>query len=218
MNRTGLCAVDYGVVDPETNERGEQAVTAPILGSAHKIVDWKVENTLSGHICHHTLGIICSDADALDFATVADAAWSDHMMGGACSVNYSYRGVDVIGETVTQSVARNLPGSGFTAGNPAQAILAKKITGVRGRANRGRMYLCGGFIPEGGVGPAGELLSGLTADTQSNLDALGSALASATAGFAPVILHGGSSDATPIVGLIVEPTVATQRRRLVRPA
>lgn len=92
------------------------------------------------------------------------------------------------------------------------AYLIKKITGVGGRRNRGRMYVPG--VPENVVDAAGNLLAAEIDAIQGMLGTWFTALQAITALGDPVILHNNSSTPTPITSFQCDPRIATQRRRM----
>lgn len=94
--------------------------------------------------------------------------------------------------------------------SPNNAYLVRKRTALGGRANRGRLYLPG--VDENNVNEAGQVgdtASGLIQDAIDDWEA-----ALETIEMPMVILHTGSGDPTPVTSLIVDNTLATQRRRL----
>lgn len=111
------------------------------------------------------------------------------------------------------TLAGSKAGSAITANT---AVLVKKLTGSGGRRNRGRM-----FFPcpvEGDVNHQGQLTNLARSEWEADVAKLlpGGVIHTAF-GFLgePVLLHeAGSQTPTPITGLVVDPRVATQRRRL----
>jgi len=105
---------------------------------------------------------------------------------------------------------------GTASGNtPPQncALLVKKRTGIGGRRGQGRMYIPPFAIDENAVGPNGVLLPGFLAQVQGGVNAVWGS------NFATYLLHSDSPspmDPTPINSLIVDRSIATQRRRLRR--
>ena len=101
------------------------------------------------------------------------------------------------------------------------SYLVHKRSSRAGRRGRGRLYLPG--IPEGNVAANGLIDSTHLANRQALLDTWIGRFGSGTAGNSPgdmVILHNypaadpPASDPTPVTTLILDPVVATQRRRL----
>lgn len=115
-------------------------------------------------------------------------------------------------------VVANISGTG-TAGevNPNTAALVRKNTNEGGRSGRGRFYWPG--VGEGDIGNAGVLTSAFIAGFPSKLTAFLGALDSAD--IPMVLLHSAASgipitDPLTVTSLTLDPTVATQRRRLRR--
>jgi hypothetical protein len=104
-----------------------------------------------------------------------------------------------------------------TAGGSAPpqncAILVKKRSAIPGRRGQGRMYIPPFLLSEGAVGNNGVLDTAFLAQVQAGINAwLGS-------NWATYILHGDeptTMDPTPITALVVDRSIATQRRRLRR--
>jgi len=95
---------------------------------------------------------------------------------------------------------------------PQVAYLVKKLTALGGRKNRGRMYLPG--PNESKVDADGSVISAFISSSQSSLDNFMTDTGAADIGI--VILHTDLSTPTDVTSLVMEPKVATQRRRLKR--
>lgn len=93
---------------------------------------------------------------------------------------------------------------------PNVTYLIKKLTGLSGRRNQGRMYLPG--PPEGAITAGGSLSGPGRAAAQDAVNDWVAALDGVDLGL--ILLHSDSSVATSIYALSVESKVATQRRRL----
>jgi hypothetical protein len=120
-------------------------------------------------------------------------------------------GPDNTGPSWDEAAALN--GSGGSSVGPNTAFLVHKATAFGGHAGRGRMYLPG--VPEASVDSPGTLAAGVASAINSDLTTFFNALT--TAGIPMVLLHGDSSPLvtpTPVTGIQVATTVATQRRRL----
>lgn len=96
---------------------------------------------------------------------------------------------------------------------PNSAVLISMSSGLTGRSNRGRVYLPG-CLYDDTVADGGQLDLTSLANLQDSWDALEVILDGLAASF--VILHSDSSDPTPVTASVVQPLVATQRRRLRR--
>lgn len=96
---------------------------------------------------------------------------------------------------------------------PNTAVLVRKVTALGGHAGRGRWYWPG--IIETQVGSNGFLTPAKLSDWQDAFDSFFTFLEASD--FPPVLLHGEESPLstpTPVTRFIVDPRVATQRRRL----
>lgn len=91
------------------------------------------------------------------------------------------------------------------------AVLVRKTTASPGRSGRGRMFLPPLILAEGEVSSNGMIQTNLLGVYQTRIN-------NAFLGDGFVILHDsetpGNLAPTPITGLILDPQVATQRRRL----
>lgn len=98
---------------------------------------------------------------------------------------------------------------------PNVAILWNKITALGGRRNRGRAFIPPYAPGEGSVDGLGVINSGVVSATQTLYDA--SFVAAASGGYEAVLFHQTAPfTPTPIVNFVMQPLVATQRRRLRR--
>lgn len=106
-------------------------------------------------------------------------------------------------------------GQGDPTGAPNLAFLIRKETAIGGRAGRGRMFLPG--VPETSVDPGGQITSTAVTNLQGQLDNF--LLELEGVDLPLVVLHSAGSPIstpTPITGLSVQTTGATQRQRLRR--
>lgn len=114
----------------------------------------------------------------------------------------------------------NLGGTGLWESPPTNcAVLVQKRTSVAGRNQRGRMYIPPTVVSEANVDTVGVI-----ADTPLGVMNVAWAeqyLAMVDAEFLPYLLHGGTKadpthapPPTAITSFLVEPMIATQRRRL----
>lgn len=96
---------------------------------------------------------------------------------------------------------------------PNVAYLVKKITGLGGRKGRGRMFLPG--VARGGINSDGTLSTSNLADLNTRVEDFREAIRSITGVEETYLFHSSSlDDPTEITQLVVDPLVATQRRRL----
>lgn len=94
---------------------------------------------------------------------------------------------------------------------PQVSLLVRKVTGARGRRNRGRQYWPMLLGDESTAG-TGEILPTARDGFQTGFDAFFDALTEL--GIPPVILHNDGSTPTAMTNYLVEAKIATQRRRL----
>lgn len=102
--------------------------------------------------------------------------------------------------------------AGATMAPPNVCLLVEKNTNLGGRQGKGRMFLPG--VPEGDVGNGGALGNEILTAFQTILGELAANLIAED--LPPVLLHGNALAPTPVVNFSLDPTAATQRRRLRR--
>lgn len=104
-------------------------------------------------------------------------------------------------------------GNGASTGvTPAVSVMVKKVTAFGGKAGRGRMFVPG--LVEGAVTAAGLIDTSPLAAWQAEADEFFDACVAID--LPPVLLHGEGSPLvvpSPVLSLVVDPRVATQRRR-----
>ncbi len=146
---------------------------------------------------------------------IADAWESEVMTGADISNNLLFKGVDATEDAahLLGSDSRSVTGpSSDKSTLPQVAVLVRKISGLGGRANIGRMYMPGctdATFEEGGF-----LLSAAQARLQEDFDNF---LNSIEASDLPMhILHADGSALAPaeVISLSVQSVAATQRRRI----
>lgn len=117
-------------------------------------------------------------------------------------------------EKASESTLGEIDGTGSAAMCPPNtAYLVKKNTALRGRENQGRFYLPG--VAESSVDSNGNLSSGTISGLGGELEDFRENVVSALgSGETIVILHSTSADPTPVQNFVLQPVVATQRRRL----
>lgn len=111
-------------------------------------------------------------------------------------------------------LAAGLPGgTSGSALTPNTALLVKKLTATGGRSGAGRMFWPG--VPEGTVTDNGSVPGGALATIQTRFDDFFDYM---TDHFVPLVLLHAEASLSPylITALSVQPTAATQRRRLRR--
>lgn len=138
----------------------------------------------------------------------------------AMCTGWSYLGVRVteMDDTGPLSGEASTLVVGTNSGNPMTpnvAVLVRKSTALGGRRNRGRSFIPPTFPGEENVGPSGTIAAPQLSSLNTWWQGLYADLA--TAGLPAVILHSQVPfTPTPVTGVIVMGTVATQRRRLRR--
>lgn len=170
-----------------------------------------------------TLGLnieVWTGTTPADLADCVVNAWVDALMPGMfvdemvlSAVNVKFgpndTGADGGG---TYSV---VGGDGGSAVPPNTSLLVKKQTGFGGRTGRGRMFIPG--LPETQVTDAGTVSSTWVSDLTTRLEDFRTS--TEWFGAVPTLLHSPDSPVLvpmPIVALVPDNKVATQRRRLRR--
>jgi hypothetical protein len=91
-------------------------------------------------------------------------------------------------------------------------LLVRKVTATGGRKGRGRMYIYPAGTDESVVDRVGVIGSLEVAAEQAKWDQVFAAVSLAELDF--VLLHSDATAPSPITSLVVDPRIATQRRRL----
>lgn len=142
--------------------------------------------------------------------------WDDFMPTG-----YTIPGAILrVGQDGTDPVtfeSNNAAGTGAGGAGvfpPNTAMLVQKRTGLGGRRNRGRMYIPA-VVPEAGADNAGLIDPTYLAGRQTAATAFLAAVAAVSGVGTMVVLH-SEAPSTPagVTSLVVDPRLATQRRRL----
>ena len=166
-----------------------------------------------------TLGVALANpaAGPDDVATTAAAGWTSSIRNEQvseitlASVLVKF-GPNDLGPSTEQPVGLAGTAAAGSAA-PNTAVLVRKVTALGGHAGRGRMFIPG--ILETQVGSNGFITPSALTGWQDELDNFFTFMEASD--LPPVVLHSeGSPLSTPteIVQLIVDPRVATQRRRL----
>lgn len=128
-----------------------------------------------------------------------------------CCEAYTLERIEMRSDTLVEERVVSYKGDTTTPHPPPQvAALVSLTTGLPGRTNRGRIYWPG-VVPEASSDANGIIEPTKLAQLQNIWDAFAGFLDGLSA--APVILHSGSSDPTPVTNGVVRQSVATQRRR-----
>jgi hypothetical protein len=173
------------------------------------------------HECIVTLGAHDTAAaggqDMLDAFVSAWTGTGDFLAAAAMSNEWVFRNLSLLynnaGSFEVFDALFNRTGTIVSSSMPPNcALLIKKVTGLAGRANRGRMYMPPFSLSEGSIDKLGAM-------AQAVADVVTSFAQSARTqmianGHDPVILHHSAATPTPIIDLVCETTIATQRRRL----
>lgn len=139
---------------------------------------------------------------------VGDAWISNYQPVTASSVTLAA----VAAETAENSIEIPVGESGDSTSfdnDTYEALVVKKITALKGRKHRGRMYLpgllsAGSVLIDGTLGPS--TVAALQTPTSAFFADLGAA-------GVPELLHSDATDPDAILGLVVSPRVGIQRRR-----
>lgn len=164
------------------------------------------------HIRTHSSGSAPSDIFELLQDTVVTNMWASC---GAGTVIYQVDIIPLDGTTGTESFTTGSSGQWLGGGVgdvlPAVAVVVKLSTGLRGRSNRGRVFVP--FTSEAGV-TAGELNGGTQAIQQTAWESFVSGLESdGTTPSSLVVASYKMSFATNVHSVLVETPLGTQRRR-----
>lgn len=168
------------------------------------------------------LGISWDDAVFLgDVAEDIRAVW-ETIMVPSLGITYTFQGVTAVGTTsggieVAAEAMDPAPGTSATAKLPQNcALLVKKTTGLRGRSNRGRMFVPG-HLSDDVVDDTGTIASGTVTAYQTALTNVRTTVEALAGVTALALLHTSAAETpTLITELVVDPVIATQRRRLRR--
>lgn len=175
----------------------------------------------------------------VDVANRIRSAWQSEILQPVQGNNVTYLGVrvafgqdggdDLVFEIPADGAIPVIGGQGAANMTPNNAILVRKLTGLGGRRNRGRMYIPG--VPEGSYDNSGIILPGAKVQIQAALDAFVEDLGLAGLGGPStiVILHPArpgyfrrdgtfydgvpAAPPTPVTALLVDDRIASQRKR-----
>jgi hypothetical protein len=155
--------------------------------------------------------------DPADCVQVLDA-WAAEIMPLVCSNwTYVYGMARVQAGLITEKIYTTAGTGGATPAPPNVAVLARKVTSLPGRANKGRMYIPGPL--ETNIDGTGLMTAGTIASYDSRFTNFLAAIAAAPAGgFGLMVILHNQSVSTPaptnVDQLKCMQLVATQRRRL----
>jgi hypothetical protein len=187
-----------------------------VIPAAIKI---EILGTIAGRQCANVMGGLntggagATQTQLLAMADVIQTTWRSTFLP-LFSDAYTYRETRLtsLNTATSPQVTVTNPGNGTkqNAGSPQIAQLIKLLTAVRSRSGRGRVYL----PPpgDGDVNSSGVLLPQQVTDLTSAFTTLRTNMLNA--GLEHAVLSRTKSVATVVTGFVVDPKVATQRRRL----
>jgi hypothetical protein len=141
--------------------------------------------------------------------------WLSQFPAGNMALEWKYLGavlrVGTGGAPVIVEAPRNVSGTGAGQSPPSNcALLVKKRTALGGRSGRGRMFVPVTSVGEGGISPTGQIESSIVAALQGAWTAMFGEMSF-------FLFHDAASPVlspTAITSLLVDPKLATQRRRM----
>lgn len=170
----------------------------------------------TGSSVRASCAMACHPTGAIDFGAIAVTsaeAWANNLAAiSASSITLSVVNVATAENSIDVPVGVSGEGTAFD-NDTYESVVLKKITALKGRAHRGRMYMPG-LLPAGSVGIDGSLSPDTVSALQGNVDGFFSDCGQS----GPLeLLHADeATDSDAILGLIVSPRVGIQRRRRAR--
>ena len=160
-----------------------------------------------------SVGLEVSGSITFAMANDIGDAWNENLAEITPS-EYRLASVDLVSSTgEIQIFAPNFAGTSSASALPQNvALLVRKFTGQTGRKNRGRIFYPG--AQREAVNELGEIDLTSLENFQNAFTAFGQDLIAITDVEGVVILHADASEPTPVVAMVVDGRVATQRRRL----
>lgn len=193
----------------------------PIIPPGYGQVNFKIRLTGDQQDMMTTMGFAFDEIVVADLQGIIDdlsETFLPYWVAGIGSA-YSYVGCDAYinfggDRLVFSSVAGAGPGTGGANSVPQNcAYLVKKITAAGGRTGRGRMYVPG--VPDAVVENNGAISSATLSGMNGSLPTWLSNMNGVTGIDQCVLLHSLVGDVpNDIIGLQLDPFIATQRRRL----
>lgn len=174
----------------------------------------------------YSMGFSCSDTSAAGLAQAAQDlydAFRDEVvitdadiLAGWTFVRYEWEANPVGAAPIEGAIGVNLPGVDAAGSIPINgALLVRKLSGLAGRANRGRMFVPPYGLGEEDVTQAGYIDPTALITAQSLYTNWLDVFEATTVGNVMVIHHADPLvTPTPISNLEVDNRIATQRRRL----
>lgn len=184
-----------------------------------------------------TLGLRDNEPGERELNPAAEAvygAWLGAFPADKCVSSYALVGVDIYrgidgGDTEQGTHNEVIQGTDVAAPPPSNcSILIKKKTAKSGRKNSGRFFVPPAYIGENSITPTGHLATENIVALQSYCDQFwaglndsGQPVGQPPTSFTPVLLHsmptgaaGEPPSPTDIHSFVVDPMIATQRRRM----
>jgi hypothetical protein len=176
---------------------------------------WRFSLSGDPEVMVTTIGIDLDEATPQQAADQFADLWTQHFPGNNMAAGWTYLGATLrVGTGAAPLIVeapRNVPGTGPGNSLPSNcALLVKKRTALGGRSGRGRMFVPLTSVGEEGVTPNGFMSAALTGVLQGVYTSIWGAMSF-------VLLHDSLSPVTvptALTSLIVDPQIATQRRRM----
>lgn len=166
-----------------------------------------------------TIGVRMDDPPDAGELEAIRTAWTTHF-DGQTSNQYTYKGIslkgiDNLGDPWEASSPDTQVGNNSSAVLPSNCcVLVRKLTGVPGRANRGRMYVPG-IVSEGAVDANGVITTLEVEAIQDLFDDWSADVADPfTTGIEGFLVLHPEDPGTLITQFVVDARIATQRRRM----
>lgn len=138
--------------------------------------------------------------------------WAESSFAAILSSSYTIEKITMRNDAFVQDRIVSITGEDSSAtAAPNVSALVRQISGLSGRANRGRFYLPG-VIAEAQLANDGRMSDANRNALQLSMSVLAANMT--TIGMEPVILHQTEVVPTPVTQWVVQQTAATQRRRL----
>lgn len=199
---------------PSVNMEGDAMPLFIPAGYYEVAYEMSLQGSTHTSVC--TQGLQYTGADFPTDVPAVATAWADNMMNPMADV-WSFTGCRVrdASGTVFDEPQSTQGATAHTPTTPNVTFLLKKVTGLGGRKNRGRMYYPG--CSEQDVDGVGTVIGSKITEINGQIGGWIGALA--LANFSPVILHNvTATDPTPAPTLMstmfTETLAATQRRRM----
>lgn len=195
------------------------------VGYAHFLIEIDLDNDEDAFAVTHGLQTDLASASAVEHCNKVMSAFGgawDQVLSNNAQVSRAigYFGQDGTDDLIVESDLVAIPGTSAGAKLPQNcAALVKKRTGLGGRKNRGRVYIPN-VLNEAEVSDTGVITGSTVVNFQTYADQWFVNVTGTVGGLYPatpmVILHRDGSAPTAVTQLVMDPVLATQRRRLRR--